>query len=239
MFTIDVRSYGSAVRGWSLALQILSVALLAAVRSSAIEYPYSMVPGGLPADHVLGHDQCLYLGMRFGGQMVWTDRCVWLRAGEKMAGTRRARCGNPTASHLPPGAKTLPPGLHFLVHLMEKPLPNIAPPPQTTVMELTWAPPSQQTQVPELLPPSEQTVVHEFPAPYFFIPAGGGLPPSRCKHKPCNNGASPGVARAPEPSSITLLLSGLIGLGVLIDLNYSRRGKPAPSLSRLTGRGFL
>lgn len=229
MFATESRICGAARRGLPLTLRIPAMILLAAMRSSATEYPYSVVPGGLPADHVLAHHQCLYLGMRFGGEMLWTDHCVWLKAGEKMAGTRRARCGNPTVSHLPSGAKTLPPGLHFLVPVMERPLPNIVAPPQTTLTELTWTPPGEQTQVPDLLPPGELTVVHAFPAPYFFLPAGGGGT-QRCKHKPCRS-ASPASVHTPEPSSVWLVLSGLMGLATLVALNHLRQRMPSSALA--------
>ena len=208
------------MRGLSLALRVLTVVILVPIWSSAIEYPYSVVPGGVRADHVLARDECLYLGMRFGGELTWTDHCVRLKAGEKMAGTRRARCGNPTASHLPPGAKTLPPGLRFLVPVMEKPLPNIVAPPQTTLMELTWSPPGELT--PPTSAPPGQTMVHVLPLPYFFLPFWAVAPPPPCKHKPCKSPHPP--LTTPEPSGVWLLLSGMAGLAVLIGLNHRRSG---------------
>jgi hypothetical protein len=205
------------MRGLRLALCVLGVVILAPTRSSPTEYPYSVVPGGLPADHVLPQAECLYLGMRFAGQLMWTDHCIWLKAGEKMAGKRRARCGNPTASHLPPGAQTLPPGLRFVVPIMEKPLPNIVAPPQTTLMELTWTPPG------ELTPPGQQSEIHLLPLPYFFLPFWAVAPPPPCKHKPCKR-PLPSHA-TPEPSSVWLLVSGVSVLALLIGLNHRRPEK--------------
>ena len=211
---------------------VLAVALLAAIRSSATEYPYSVVPGGVPADHVLAHDQCLYLGMRFGGQMLWTDHCVWLRAGEKMAGRRRARCGNPTALDLPAGAKTLPPGLHFLVPIMEKPLPNImAPSPTTlpaTLLELTWTPPGEEPQV-------------RAPPPDWFLPIGAEGPRPCCKPPPPCKKAHGCLKPTPEPSGAWLLLSGLMGLAAVKSRRayQAMRMQSAETLRRARSNGKM
>lgn len=170
--------------------------MIVALLLAGVVYPFSVIPGGLPPDHLLSKKGCYYAGFRFAGELMWTDHCITLKKGEPMAGTRRARCGNPIALRLPPGANVLPRPMHFLVPLMESPLPVVEDTREGIVAQ-TW-PPLTQPSVEGGLPGAGIGI---------WVPTGGGPPPCR-KHKPCRVEGQP----TPEPSTWVAVVLGLIGL---------------------------
>lgn len=182
--------------------------ILPVLALAATVYPFSVIPGGLPPDHTLAKKGCYYVGFRFAGQLMWTDYCVTLKKGEPMAGTRRARCGNPVARALPPGAHTLPSGLRFVVPLMDRPLPALDEPPRAGI-EPSWPP---------LLEPPALILGHPgtFGGIGIWVPADGGPPPCR-KHKPCRVEGQP----TPEPSTWLMIAAGIIL--ILMWLKLQRR----------------
>lgn len=188
--------------------KLFVLALFTAV-CGAKTYPFSVTPGGVTADHVLTHDEQRYIGMEFAGKLMWTDHKIVLHKGEPMAGTRRARCGNPTAEVLPPGAETVPHGLSFVVPLMESPLPDISDESVRDYPEFSAWPPKPV-----------ETAGNFAPLPIELLPTGPfvcrkGLDAKQCKSIPVNS------TPTPEPKTWIMYVIAFFGYLVSKERSYT------------------
>jgi hypothetical protein len=200
------------MRHYGLQFVFLILAPILAGVSAQAQTPFDIVPGGVKADYYASRDFEAYVSFRFAGESDWwTSRRVRIRRGEGLTlDGRRAKCGNRISLQLPPGAKTLPPSIHFVEKLVL--LPPRAP-------DLVFPTPEGFYFPPELLPP----VVPDYPPgtepapPYadigFLIPPGGislgcskkNQNEERCKpHRP-----QPRPEATPEMSPAALIATGL------------------------------
>jgi len=224
----------------SSALKNSSYSAFIASRPSRPAYLYSVIPGGIAnaeeLRQAMGHDpivarefegfdfqrahmvqvsetQSMHVAYRKGDKVYWTRKKVKLRPGETLISdgkiVARTRCGNRIALvPLGPPAIADPVDADFNQPLFSNDMVTreVEPQPETYAAALPVTPPIEGNS----LQPTHHKRIPFFILPFFGLPgAGGGSAP----HTP--------LATAPEPGTMLLLSSGL--LGVCWKVHKSRR----------------
>jgi hypothetical protein len=186
-------------------------------------YPYSVVPGGVQSldelKRVMEHDpvisrqfqgfdferahsvqvserQAVYVSYRIGQKVYWTRKKVWLHPGETLITdgriVARARCGNRVAKAPLDAGSPLEPSEEELDQ------PYSGDPAAVNAASPSDQPPVDPGEVAPTAAGRKWWLLPLFAAPLAALPATGG------SHEP--------LAVAPEPGTMLLLSSGLVGV---------------------------
>jgi PEP-CTERM motif-containing protein len=186
-------------------------------------YPYSVVPGGIQSldelKQVMEHDpvisrqfqgfdfarahsvqvsdrQAVYVSYRIGQKVYWTRKKIWLHPGETLITdgriVARARCGNRVAEAPLDAGSPLEPSEEELDQ------PYSGDPAAVNAASPSDPPPADPSEVAPPAGGRKWWLLPLFAAPLAALPATGG------SHEP--------LAVAPEPGTMLLLSSGLVGV---------------------------